>query len=575
MLKDANLDWRVLVQDKNPTVNSIFECFFVLIELGPNKPSHLLCTARLHELSSKLGLAASASLLKKAERLRETLPLMSGLFGKWMDKDVTQESWTQLLAAFNTSQEAKRIIDLATAYEEALLGRSRRECMKLSVMTTNLISHRLLTDPIASFLKEARLSPSDSDPAEYVDITVTATEPYTVLDEILAGKTGHDLLLVYCDDQQLRSGNYIESYEKIDFPLHRCLITPRGWLPLSTGGIPLKDLLSRADLTWLKEIRLSRTYHAEQIMPGPFWLEAQHASSHGIDIRRTTPEVHAMVRANAAVGFSHIEFLNEIDEKYLDFYELFEPENKTFFGKSKLVLFARHPDNSKRGLLLRNLRDKVVRQLEQMNGGYEFSKQLKTLLSQFRFTYHTVIAFERDGGKEKARNEWWRGTLELSVTPGLYVKGNIHLFGDESCPIAEDRDPSDFGFVGRCVQFDPSASQTRPSFGAGAYQIILRGFELPGEREHFGANFMLELEQDKDGKLKFVKGFNDYIIGIWTGRQGQETHPPRPDMGVLIFHRNDKLNLEDLNSIRNAYFEANHLLMFSKIPKTVFGTPDA
>ena len=86
---------------------------------------------------------------------------------------------------------------------------------------------------------------------------------------------------------------------------------------------------------------------------------------------------------------------------------------------------------------------------------------------------------------------------------------------------------------------------------------------------------MLELEQDKDGKLKFVKGFNDYIIWIWTGRQGQETHPPRPDMGVLIFHRNDKLNLEDLNSIRNAYFEANHLLMFSKIPKTVFGTPDA
>ena len=609
MLYDDNLDWQLLILDQNPTVNSIFECYHVLIELGPNKPAHLLATRRLHDLASELDLAPP-SLLKKVERLRLHLPMMVGLFAKWLDKNVTQEGWTQLLAKFNESDEASRIIRLAAAYEELLVRKPRSEYKQLSVLTTNLISHRLLTDPIAEFLKPAGSRAVDAATGlNMTNVTVTATEPYTVLDAILAGDDTYDLLLVYCDQQQLpnkRFGKgdeieYIKDYDRFDFPLHRCLITPRGWLPPPVGGksSDIATMLANADLSWLKHIRLSRTYHAEQIMPGRFWHEVRRVCvqssntryrtpdepvmddgartdpSARIDIRRTTPEVHAMVRASAAVGFSHVEFLSEIDQKYIDFY-VPPKETTDFYGESKLVLFARRPNQTDRGVRLQSLRDNIEKHLRQMDQAHKLSLRLTELLKSFQSTYHTKISFHSKGRKEDVRNEWWRGSLKLQITPGLYVKGEIRVFSDPTFPIEGYRKQSHFGVVGRCVQFlDSDSNGKSESFGAGAYAIGLRGFERLDEKELVAATFILELEKDESGQLQLAPNHKQHLIGLWTGRQTHVTHPPRHDMGVLIFHTKKNLEAPKLNEILEEFLATNKLGLFTKLPNDVYGKEGA
>ena len=513
------LSWEFLRTHDHPTLESILQVLRALEELGGEKPESVPETNRRFEYAvdqaSQMGTRENSKLqvqsfLKKVDRLDKCLGMTLGkVFRGWLDPELNPHTWRSTLD--DLARDKQSLMSIVEAYQRSIrIGAAVPSPIEITVQTSRLLDVRLWPNILREFYEEV---PGAS--TETVRVVLSTTEPYVIIDQVKDGVIEHDLMVTYCDPVKIPSNETLR-IERI--LLHRCLLGTEGKLPGSTST---KEILKRE--------RIAALRGAERIVSGFPW----HDVADRIDYRGTTIGVHSYCRNGCGVGVSHVEFLDELEQKELEL-RLLPPED---YGESALVCIRQKRlagDKSAKQDLVDILERIAHRHLKEIKGNYDRSVELTRLFGTLTSSYTTALTYLECGRKSSVRSDVWRGRVSLKVTASLFVTGRVELYGSADTDNMIARNPQSLRLFGR-IRLPQSSNQG---------QMVLRGMSR-SHGEMLMASFIVEEGIDE----LHAPGIKEHcMIGHWIGKDWSESISA-PNGGVWILHSNPDLSLRDATQL--------------------------
>lgn len=542
------IDWESLETREHPTLEAVIQVLRAIDQLHDKPETQAEADAQLEQAAKRASLLGTrradgedhrsrgtalkvGSLLKKIERLDSCLGTSLGdIFRGWMNAKVGPDDWGELRERHLS--ECRNLEKLAEAYRGAIRHPSVRAPLKINVLTTRLLDVRFWPSVLNDFYEQTRRKKRD------VQVELSTIEPHQILERIADKDVTQDLVVTYGDERK-------KPQNCKSIRLHRCLLGAEGKL---NGHRSISEIL--------KKERIGALRAARRTIQGFPWEDLEER----IDYRGTTLAVHAYCRSGCGIGVSHVEFLDELEQKELDVLEL-EPDK--FYGQSVLICF-RPPqeieeDESPKAEYVRMLEGLIHQRIDEIKNKYERSKELTRLLEPFRHSYSSATTYLDHDVHPQTRVDVWRGNTSLKVTPGLFVNGSAEVFGDAKSPDRSRQAFQSFRLFGR-VRF---ARNSRHG------QMVLRAMNREND-EIVMASFLVE---EIDGELRCPGLKDPCLIGHWIGTQSGGGFAA-PNAGFWIWHEKQNLGPRQITKLVDAYRSRFPISILPESIKELFGTTE-
>jgi hypothetical protein len=553
------LKWQLLENQEHPTLEAIIQVIRAFDQLGFFKPeSQTEANKRLEYAAKQAAALASReirdfkldSFIKKVERLDKCLGTsFSEVLRDWQDPEVKADKWPRTDASrIRFLHERQALFNIAVAYQRAISSPNLvPPSIEIDVLTTRLLEERFWPTVIQEFYEKTANSKYSK-----AHVNLSTIEPYAILDLAKDDET-HDFLVTYSKFSKISEFSKDSQFRSKFTVLHRCLLGP-------------EDKFENADSPdeVFNSERLAVHPGCERIMEDFPWLSVFEKAKKK-EYRSTTLAIHAYCRSGSGVGISHVEFLNELEQKELDVLEL-KPK---VYGRSALICLRRTPNpefppvgeaESDKADCVAILEEIIFKNFDEMESNYKRSVDLNRQLSELLHSYTTVMTYVKLGEKSKYTVDAWRGTIKLRVTPSLFVNGTLEVYGDVESENEMRRSSRRFRLFGR-IEF--------AKFGSHG-QLVLRAMDIEG-REIPMASFLVEYS--KEGGLHCPGIDKPCLIGHWIGKEWDDS-VVAPNAGVWIWHRESNLELPDIIKLIDDYRDRYPVSILPPLIQELFGKPE-